>query len=277
MTPGIFAKTFDAPSPLKCLQSTAEAGFSCVQFNMQCAGLPSLPGAIPQRVLDDVSSACRSTGISLVALSGTYNMIHPDEAVRAGGRNSLRVLARACAALGSRMVTLCTGSRDAEDQWRHHPDNQSPAAWSDLLREFELAAEIAEEHDVLLGVEPELANVVNSAEAARRLIREVGSDRVRIVFDPANLFEVASTDERRAIVSRALDLLADRVEIAHAKDRSADGGFTFAGNGVLDYPHFISILAASGFNGPVIAHGLSAGEAPVVAAFLARTIGGANA
>ena len=60
--------------------------------------------------------------------------------------------------------------------------------------------------------------------------------------------------------------------MAHAKDRAADGSFTAAGQGVIDFAHFIGCLGAAGFDGPLVTHGLSAAEAPGVARFLARLL-----
>jgi sugar phosphate isomerase/epimerase len=117
--------------------------------------------------------------------------------------------------------------------------------------------------------------VVSSAAAARRLIDEIASPRVKIVFDAANLFEVATSLERREIVSRSLDLLADRIAMAHAKDRNADGSFATAGKGVLDYPHYLGGLRRIGFQGALVTHGLEADEAAPVAAFLRRTLAAA--
>ena len=114
--------------------------------------------------------------------------------------------------------------------------------------------------------------VIDSAAAARRLIDAMASPRIKIVFDAANLFEVASADTRRDIVARGLDLLADRVALAHAKDRNADGSFATAGKGILDYPHYLAALRRNGFDGPLVTHGLSAAETPGVAEFLNATL-----
>jgi len=43
---GIFAKTFVRPSLEATLDAVASHGLSCVQFNMACVGLPTLPEAI---------------------------------------------------------------------------------------------------------------------------------------------------------------------------------------------------------------------------------------
>jgi sugar phosphate isomerase/epimerase len=227
-----------------------------------------MPDGIAPGVARDVAAAATRTGQEVFAVSATYNMIHPDPAVRQAGERRLAVIAAACRAMGTSLVTLCTGTRDAEDQWRHHPENTSDEAWRDLLSSFEAAIGIAEEHGILLGVEPELANVVSSAAGARRLIGEMKTDVIRIVLDPANLAEQASPDERRRIIAEAVDLLAGDIAMAHAKDRAADGSVATAGKGVIDFGHFLSCLKRAGFDGPVVAHGFEAPEAEGVARFL---------
>jgi sugar phosphate isomerase/epimerase len=181
-------------------------------------------------------------------------------------------LIRAAPKMGTRLVTLCTGTRHATDQWSYHPDNGSAEAWRDLMVEMARAIPLAEACGVDLGIEPELANVVSSAPLGRRLIEELGSSRVKIVLDPANLFETAPLAETRSIIAAAVDLLADRIVMAHAKDRRADGGFAAAGAGVIDFPHFIARLRTAGFDGPLVTHGLSETEAPGVAVYLRRLV-----
>jgi sugar phosphate isomerase/epimerase len=266
---GIFAKTFAGTDPATVLAAARGAGFACVQYNMACSGLPAMPDGIADSVTAAIRSAAAQEKVAIAAVSGTYNMIHPDPAVRAAGLRRLGVLIAAAGAMGTGMVTLCTGTRDPDDQWRHHRDNASTLAWRDLRVEMAKAAALAEAAGVRLGIEPELANVVDGASAARRLIDEIASPSLAVVLDPANLFEVAGAAERREIVARAVDLLADRIVMAHAKDRDAAGGFATAGQGVIDFAHFIGCLRAAGFDGDMVTHGLTAAEAPGVAAFLA--------
>ena len=265
---GIFAKTFDGKEPATVFGATVRSGFRAVQYNMACSGLAPMPDRIDTGVAHGVAVAARACGVDVVAVSGTYNMIHPEVAIRRQGHARLEAIARACAAMGTRLITLCTGTRDPHDQWRAHPDNAGTQAWADLLESFETAIAIAEAHDVYLGIEPELANVVDSAPRARQLIDAMRSDRLRIVLDPANLFEVAPAAAQRDLVAAAIDLLADRIAIGHAKDRDAQGGFVAAGQGVLDYPHYFACLRAAGFDGPIVTHGLAAADAPGVARFL---------
>jgi sugar phosphate isomerase/epimerase len=269
---GIFAKTFDGASPGVVLPQVKAAGFQVAQYNMACSGLAAMPDEISDVVIADIKSAAQASGISLNALSATYNMIHPDMATRESGHRRLVVIAKAAQALDIPLITLCTGTRDAADQWKHHPDNNTSAAWRDLIQSMQTTIVIADRYDVNLGIEPELANIINSAAKARLLIDELKSPRLKIIFDPANLFETESVVEQRRIVSSALELLSSDIAMAHAKDRTTSGEFVAAGTGVLDYPHFLSELKQSGFGSPIVTHGLSAAEAPMVRDFLQREL-----
>ena len=267
---GIFAKTFAGNDPLTVLRAAEAAGYACVQYNMACSGLPAMPDTLTKAQTAAVAQASATTGVAIAAISGTYNVIHPDPAIRAIGLSRLAVLIDAAADLGTGMVTLCTGTRDADDQWHPHPDNSSPQAWRDLLDEMAKACALAEAKGVKLGVEPELANVIDGATRARALIDTLQSPALAIVLDPANLFEIAPLADQRDMLSHAVDLLADRIVMAHAKDRNADGGFATAGKGVVDFSHFLGRLRAAGFDGDLVTHGLTAPEASGVAAYLAR-------
>ena len=271
---GIFAKTFAAIGALPSLQAVRAAGYDVAHLNMVVMGDQSMPDTIDRATSAEIASASRAAGVAIVGLSGTYNMIHPDPAERAKGFSRLAVLVRAAPLMGTQLVTVCTGTRHATDQWAYHPDNSSAGAWSDLIAEMTKAVSLADEAGVDIGVEPELANVVSSATLARKLIDELGSPRIRIVLDPANLFEQAA--EARAIVERAVDLLGDRIAMAHAKDRHADGSFVAAGAGVIDFRHFVRTLRRAGFDGPLVTHGLSEAAAPAVATFLRGVVVGAE-
>jgi sugar phosphate isomerase/epimerase len=265
---GIFAKTFAGDDPLTVLRATRAAGFDVVQYNWACSGLGALPVEIFDGQVSAVASASAETGVGIAAVSATYNMIDPDPVKRAAGRASFAFIAARARAMGTRIITVCSGSADGADQWRHHPHNASPAAWADMCREFEQLLPIAEAHDLVIGVEPELANVVSSAAQARRLLDTFKSRHIGIVLDAANLFEVETPARQRAIIADAIAQLADAIIMAHAKDRHGDGRFARAGQGVIDWPHYIACLQAHGFDGDLVTHGLSAAEAPAVAAFL---------
>jgi sugar phosphate isomerase/epimerase len=269
---GIFAKTFPGEEPLPVLKAARDAGFASVQYNFACSGIGALPESVPQHVVQAIQSATAESGMAIAAVSATYNMIHPNLVAREKGRRSFRAIAAVAHDIGCDLLTVCTGSRDAEDQWRAHPDNDSNGAWDDLLTETDHLLAIADEFDVRIGVEPELANVISSARKARQFLDRMKNKRIGIVLDPANLFETEGAAEREKIINDAVGLLKNEIVMAHAKDRRADGSFAAAGNGVISFASFISSLQVSGFQGDLITHGLSAAEAKGVNAFLTNTL-----
>jgi sugar phosphate isomerase/epimerase len=267
---GIFAKTFIRPTLEATLDAVQAHGFACVQFNIACAGLAPLPETIEPGLCNRIRAALAARRIEMAAISGTFNMIHPDAAQRRDGLRRLGVLAKACAAMGTGVITLCTGTRDPENMWRRHPANDSPDAWRDLTVSLREALRMATNAGVALAIEPEVANVIDSAIKARRLLDELGSAQLKVVLDGANLFHYGELPRMREILDEAFTLLGPDIVLAHAKDLSHDGeaGHEAAGKGVLDYDCYLAGLHRIGFTGPLILHGLTEAEVPASRAFL---------
>jgi sugar phosphate isomerase/epimerase len=144
--------------------------------------------------------------------------------------------------------------------WRAHAQNDSPQAWKHLLSAMERALRIAGIFDVTLGVEPELANVINSASKARRLLDELKDPRLKIILDGANLLHASDLAFAGRIWQEAFDLLGTEICLAHAKDMAADGTFVAAGRGALDFDLYVRLLRSVNFRGPIILHGLAENE-----------------
>jgi len=267
---GIFAKTFARPSLADTLDAVLASGLRVVQFNMACAGLPSMPDAIPPSLARSIGRELEARDMRIAAVSGTFNMIHPDRAARAAGMRRLRVLAAAAHEIGTAIITLSTGTRDAEDMWRAHPENASLAAWQDLVAAMRQIAAIGAEFGVTMAFEPEVSNVVDSARKARELLDELRSPAVKVVMDGANLFHAGKLPAMGVILDEAFTLLGADIVLAHAKDLSRDGaaGHEAAGQGVLDYPRYLRLLRQSGYAGSLILHGLSEAQVPGCVRFL---------
>jgi sugar phosphate isomerase/epimerase len=273
---GVFARTFARSSPEGVFDALAGYGLGETQFNMSVSGLSPLPEEIAPALADRVKMAAAERQIALVAVSGTFNMIHPDKEVRRDGLRRLGVLAGACDRLGTSTVTLCTGTRDPKDMWRRHQDNARPEAWRDLLATMQEALETAEEHGVTLAFEPEAANVVDSAAKGRRLLDEMRSPRLKVVMDAANLFDATDPTRRLSrseeILEEAFELLGGDLLLAHAKDVNGSGEVVAVGKGDLDYDLYLKHLDEAGYGGPLIMHGLAEEEVEGSLAFLRRKL-----
>jgi sugar phosphate isomerase/epimerase len=257
---GIFSKTFERPTLSKRFDAVKAAGVGQIQFNWSCAGLHSMPEAISEDLADEVRRESTRREITIDAVSGTFNMAHPDELVRAAGLRSLRGIAERCETIGTSAITLCTGTRDRENMWKRHPDNGTADAWRDLTQTMEAALRIADRFDVVLGIEPEPANVISNAFNARDLLREMNSPRLKIILDPANIVAGDFSRSPETVLEEAFELLGDSIAMAHGKDVTANDEFCAVGKGIVPWQQFASLLGSSGFDGPIILHGLSESE-----------------
>jgi sugar phosphate isomerase/epimerase len=267
---GVFAKTFPRPTFAETLDAIAAHGLRTIQFNFSCIGLPTLPDSIDAALLANVRTECAAREIHIAGVSGTFNMIDRNEIARAKNLSRLPVLAAGTSAIGCNLLTLCTGTRDPEDMWRAHSENNSPQAWIDLRRSMAQAIAIADQHDVYLGIEPETGNVVSSVRKARQLLDELQSRRVKIVLDPANLFHHGDVSRVRDRIEEAFQLLGTDIIMAHAKELSPDGtaGNLPPGRGILDWNYYLTTLAHMNFTGAIVMHGFGEADAPEAARFI---------
>ena len=99
---------------------------------------------------------------------------------------------------------------------------------------------------------------MNTVRKARKLLDEIGSPNLKIIMDGANIFQKGELGRMREKLDEAFDLLGRDIVLAHAKDLDRDGeaGHVAAGLGKLDYPYYVQLLAAAGYDGAIILHAL---------------------
>ena len=272
---GIFAKTFVRHSLREVLDAIHQHGLTKVQFNMSCAGLASLPDCIDPLIAQEIYEQTSIRNIQIVAVSGTFNMVHRNAEERKLGLKRLRALAAACRDMGTMVITLCTGSRDPNNMWRKHPANSAPSAWKDLLETMEVALQIAEENQVVLAFEPEPANVVDTPEKGRRLLDEMKSAYLKVVMDAANLFQRGNIQQMEENLDKAFYLLGNDIVVAHAKDIkiiNEELKVMAAGEGVLNYDVYIKLLNDYNFKGALILHSLDEDQVDTSVCFIRQKI-----
>ena len=270
MQVGVFASVCPRPTVEEVFAAVQAHGLRQVEFSMSCAGLPTLPVSVDDALLSRIRAAADRSGVELVSLSGQFNMIHPQVEARRSGVARLGVLLAAARKLGIGIVSLCTGTRDPQNMWRRHPANDHAAAFHDLLETTAHCVRLAARHDVVLAFEPEVSNVIDSAQKARRYLDTVQSRHLKVLFDGANIFHHGELPQMRTILSEAIHRLGPDIVLAHAKDLDHDGdaGGLPAGHGLLDYAHYCDLLRQIGFDGTILLHGLSEDQLQDCAAFV---------
>lgn len=267
---GIFSRTYENANLEETFQRMTAHGIYHTQFNLSNAGLPTLPEAVSEETLQRIRKTAAAYQVKLDALSGTFNMIDPDEEKRKAGIRQFEEQCRIAKALDIPVVTLCTGSKHPSDKWAWHEENLKETSWADLMRTTEQILNAAEAYDVILGVETETNNIVNTPERARKYLDESGSDRLKIIMDGANLFLPDQVSDMKNVLDEAFELLGKDIVLAHAKDFACDGVISIVavGAGVMDFPYYEELLEKYGYHGPLIMHGMSETQIPESCRFL---------
>jgi sugar phosphate isomerase/epimerase len=267
---GVMDGTIIRPTREDTLDVLLEHGIRHMQVNLGQVDLPDVTVRLDAGRCDRIRDAFETRDMTIAAISGHFNMIHPDVQVRQAGLQGLRVLASACERLGTSVITLCTGTRDTTSIWRRHSDNDTPEAWTDLVASMQQAVQIADEYGVTLAFEPEVANVIDSAAKARRLLDEIASPHLKVTMDGANIYHAGELPRQHEMLNEAFALLGPDIALSHAKDLDHDGeaGHLAAGKGLLDYKHYLSLLNQLEPKVPLILHGLTEAELPESLAFV---------
>ena len=181
---------------------------------------------------------------------------------------------QACEALRIPVLTLCTGTKSKESMWTWHPENGTEEVWNIMKEKLDKLISAAEKYKIILGIEPEISNVISTPQKARKLLEEMKTPVLKIIMDAANLFlpgEKVSNEK----IKEAVDLLKEDIVLVHAKDCIMSDGKIFyraAGKGQIDFEYYMDCLKKIGYGGSVILHGLTEDEISYSVNFLRKWI-----
>jgi len=116
-----------------------------------------------------------------------------------------------------------------------------------MLETVKELAEEASRWGVMIGIEPAIGHIIDSVESMSRLLNEVPSPHIGVVFDPCNLMHPGNIDRQEEVMDQAFASFGNRIVLVHAKDLdfSGDGGsvtYKPLGDGLLNYEHFIHLV-----------------------------------
>ena len=272
MQVGIMSGHIKRPTLEESLDAILALDIRHLQFNMSTA---NLQGPLEEEIESAgpiIRRELANRNMVISALGGPVNMVHVDPEKRQQGIERMKLLIDVCKHVGTSVIATCTGSRDPDSMWRHHPDNSSVEAWQVLRETLEKILPIAEQANVTIAFEPEINNVCSDARKSRKIIDEMQSDHLKVVMDAANIFGENDLVRMREVLDEAFDLLGDHIAMAHGKDldHGGDAGHLAAGTGKLDYAHYVTLLCALPFDVAVILHGLTEDQVPASVAMLRK-------
>lgn len=282
----IFSSVITGKTPAEVARKTREYGLRSVQFVPDEVNIGwGFDGNGAQGPFEVWADAYAREGIEICAVAGYINLLPRDLEERERNTELFASFLRRMKNIGVRYISTETGSLSPKGAWTPDPANQTPQAWDALLRITERLVDVAAQLDVVILYEPYVANVTETPERGVAFVREINSPHLRMMLDPTNWFpaDLAHPELVDATIRRGFDAERGLYDLAHAKDvlpaKPGDElpGLPGPGKGILNYPLYLQLLLADGYNGPLIMEHLTEAQIPESIAFVQQQIDAAQA
>ena len=137
--------------------------------------------------------------------------------------------------------------------------NNTEEAYQYVLKNIkELVAE-AEKYDVNVAVEGVRAFVINSPQRLARLVQDIDSDNMKVIFDPVNYINMDTYKDQDKIITEMFELLSDKIVSIHAKDFVIEDDkikMVLPGEGMLNYKLIFDLLKKHNMDIPIISESI---------------------
>jgi len=114
----------------------------------------------------------------------------------------------------------------------------------------------AERLGVNVGIETVAEHTLNGPQITARLLEEVGSDRLKVIFDPVNLILTRQDIEQQSdIFEDFINTLGEHIAALHIKDITLEDGqkvWQNIGKGEIDYTHIFEWARAKAKPYPIL-------------------------
>jgi L-ribulose-5-phosphate 3-epimerase len=225
----------------------AAKGFCCVQLAppKAIAGFDGEAGRLSPGFAGHVREALQHQGLQIAVLGCYINLADPDAESRKRQLMRFKEYLRYARDFGCSVVATETGSLNAD--FSFHPGNRGEAAFQTVLAGVRELVEEAGRFGVFVGIEGVERYVISDPPRIRRLLDDVGSNNLQIVFDPVNLLSAENYRHQDDIIRESFELFGDRIAILHAKDFVVESGAIKSvpsGRGLLNHRFLMDLIRA---------------------------------
>lgn len=157
-----------------------------------------------------------------IAILGCYvNIIHPDQQERNKAIKLFQNYLAYAKAMNCPLVASETGSID--NVFKPHKENWTEDVFKLTVKQVKKLTNVAEKLGVLVGIEPGVNHPVHDVVTTKRLISEINSPNLKIIFDPTNMI-LNSSDSETAIVKAGINEFGNEIYAFHIKDYDFKNG-----------------------------------------------------
>lgn len=134
-------------------------------------------------------------------------------------------------------------------------NNNTEEAYLHLLKTMRILTDEARKYDVSIGIEGVHCFVINTPQKMARLIKDLDSDNVKVIFDPVNYITINNYEKQDEMINDTFSLLGDKIAVIHAKDFVVEDNavkYVLPGEGILNYELIFEKLAEYKSDIPII-------------------------
>ena len=124
-------------------------------------------------------------------------------------------------------------------------NNRTEEAYQHLFKNMSFLRDNAEKLGVVIAVEAVSFFVINSPERMHRLISELDSPNMAVIFDLLNLMTMENYNNQEEIITKAFELLSEKIAVIHLKDFKVQDGVIKQcplGEGLVNIPFLLSTV-----------------------------------
>lgn len=188
-----------------------QGGWSCTQlaFKKLVEGVKSYEDVTPE-LIQEVEAAVREVPLDIAVLGTYVDLGAVDDNKRRNAVNEFISQIPVCKALQA----PCMGS---ETSAMMQPGATHADAKRALLRSLEEIMPVAEEHGVIVALEPVYAGTMNSVETTREVLDSIQSPNLKVILDMANLMGPEWVEKQDVLYGRAVESWGDLIMAIHFK------------------------------------------------------------
>lgn len=244
MSIGIRGHDLSAASAGQLAADIANHSLGCVQLALpRSFGIGTSVGQLTPGLANHIRKAFQDSNVQIAVLGCYINIIHPDRNKREEELERFKEYIRFCRDFGCGIVGTETGN--VNEKIAYTPNNFSEGPFNEVVESVKQLVLEAEKFGVIVGIEPGVNHPIYSPEIMRKLLDEVNSNNLQVIFDPTNLITVENHKLQDEIFKQALDLWGRNIVVLHAKDYTVHDGKIKQvplGDGLMNYEPIMSYL-----------------------------------
>jgi sugar phosphate isomerase/epimerase len=234
-------------SPDQMIKRVRDNGYTSVKGARHPGGNVGEPWhSMTMSEREEIVAACNKYDVTIYEVGGYTNLVHPDPATLRKNLAALAHCIEVAESVNCPMVGTIAGSRDPRNFFNVHPDNWTVETWNVLVNSVRQVLRDTSGMKAGIGMEAQVTTIIDSPEAHKRLIDDVGDPRCVVNLDPVNMISLKNYYHTTELLNACFDLLGEHIMGCHSKDtyiwpdqQTVHVQEVCPGKGVLDFETYL--------------------------------------